>query len=197
MSKQSIITMGQLRKLDACRDQRDLFIDTWGDSVVVTEEEMVKHASKFDWDWAASNLLADCPNSHEASDRYEEFRELVRPAEKERKSALDVIRNARREAEEAAVGSEAKEKAYNDGSKKMQDAMEHSDKKMEEANARAFAQMYIKRWETKDGNATEAASSTKLADDDDDSFPGVSGDDPESGSNESESDRSGEDVQVI
>lgn len=41
----------------ACKPQRDLFAGIFGQEVELTLELCVKHASLFDWDWAAANLL--------------------------------------------------------------------------------------------------------------------------------------------
>ena len=52
------ITLAQLRKLGACKDQVALFKVTFGSSVEVTVEAAVEHADKFDFDWAAGKLLS-------------------------------------------------------------------------------------------------------------------------------------------
>ena len=51
------ITLAQLRKLGACPDEVAIFEKLFGESVEVTEALCVKHAEKFDWDWAAKRLL--------------------------------------------------------------------------------------------------------------------------------------------
>ena len=51
------ITYEQLESLDACEDQLNLFQSLFGEEVEVTRELVITHADKFDWDWAAGNLL--------------------------------------------------------------------------------------------------------------------------------------------
>ena len=54
-----IITLKQLDRRDACTGQRDLFEKLFGASVEITKELCIKHASDFDWTWAARNFLSD------------------------------------------------------------------------------------------------------------------------------------------
>ena len=51
------ITLKQLRRAGACEPQVKLFKDTFGESAEVTLENALKMADKFDWTWAANNLL--------------------------------------------------------------------------------------------------------------------------------------------
>ena len=53
-----IITLKQLDKRSACTGQRDLFEKLFGASVEITKELCIKHASDFDWTWAARNFLS-------------------------------------------------------------------------------------------------------------------------------------------
>jgi hypothetical protein len=52
-----IITVKMLKSKDACFSQVKLFQDLFGDAVEVTRELCLKHASDFDFNWAAMNLL--------------------------------------------------------------------------------------------------------------------------------------------
>ena len=54
-----IITLKQLDKRGACTEQRDLFEKLFGAAVDITKELCIKHASDFDWTWAARNFLSD------------------------------------------------------------------------------------------------------------------------------------------
>ena len=52
------ISAAILRRKGACADQVKVFEDLFGTRTVeVTEALCVEHASRFDWDWAARNLL--------------------------------------------------------------------------------------------------------------------------------------------
>ncbi len=51
------ITITQLKRAGACRDQVELFRTTFGTSVTVTRALCLAHAEKFDWDWGAAHLL--------------------------------------------------------------------------------------------------------------------------------------------
>ena len=51
------LTLRQLQDSDACPNEIEIFQELFGDEVEVTEELCVKHASKFDWGWAARALL--------------------------------------------------------------------------------------------------------------------------------------------
>lgn len=57
MAKSIKITTRLLRSKGACSDQISLFKELGGDSLTITRALCVKHASKFNWDWAASHLL--------------------------------------------------------------------------------------------------------------------------------------------
>ena len=52
-----IITLKQLDRRGACKEQRNLFEKLFGASVEITKELCIKHASDFDWAWAARNFL--------------------------------------------------------------------------------------------------------------------------------------------
>jgi hypothetical protein len=52
------ITSKLLRAKRACKAQVDLFKALGGDTLELTEALCVKHASEFDWAWAADNLLS-------------------------------------------------------------------------------------------------------------------------------------------
>ena len=51
------ITLKQLRRKGACEPQVQLFKTTFGQSAEVNLETALKMADKFDWNWAAANLL--------------------------------------------------------------------------------------------------------------------------------------------
>ena len=52
------IALAMLRAKNACDEQLREFERLFGDTpVTVTEELCVQHASRFNWDWAARNLL--------------------------------------------------------------------------------------------------------------------------------------------
>jgi uncharacterized membrane protein YqiK len=53
-----ILTLKQLTDADACKPQLALFKDTFGDQAEVTVELAISVADKFDWTWAANNLLS-------------------------------------------------------------------------------------------------------------------------------------------
>ena len=42
----------------ACKPQRDLFSELFGEEVELTLELCIEHAAEFDWYWAAQNLLS-------------------------------------------------------------------------------------------------------------------------------------------
>jgi hypothetical protein len=47
-----------LRRMAACKEQVDVFHTIFGTATVsITETLCVEHANKFNWDWAANNLL--------------------------------------------------------------------------------------------------------------------------------------------
>ena len=54
-----IVTAALLKRKGACPEQYALFVKTFGKStrVKITAALCVKHASKFDWNWAAAHLL--------------------------------------------------------------------------------------------------------------------------------------------
>ena len=53
------ITYEQLVLHKACAPQLELFKETFGDAVEVTEELAVQYAQVFDFGWAAHHLLSD------------------------------------------------------------------------------------------------------------------------------------------
>ena len=52
------ITLQQLKHLNACQGQVQLFRELFGNAVVPNEELAIEHASAFDWEWASYNLLS-------------------------------------------------------------------------------------------------------------------------------------------
>lgn len=54
-----VITLDRLRQAEACKSQRDLFRELFGESVTVTEAIVSRHARDFNWRWAARYLLPD------------------------------------------------------------------------------------------------------------------------------------------
>jgi hypothetical protein len=52
-----IITVKMLESKKACTSQVNLFVELFGDSVEVTKELCLKHASDFDFEWATQHLL--------------------------------------------------------------------------------------------------------------------------------------------
>jgi hypothetical protein len=51
------ITLSQLESLNACRDQRKVFKELFGNNVEITIDLAEEYFDKFDVDWAANNLL--------------------------------------------------------------------------------------------------------------------------------------------
>lgn len=51
------ITYQQLSDLEACKDQLELFHTLFGDEVIATRRLILEHTEKFNWEWAAENLL--------------------------------------------------------------------------------------------------------------------------------------------
>lgn len=142
MSNEVIITLRQLVDLDACEEQCDEFERIWGQEVIVSEEEFIKHAKVFDWNWAMSNLLP-----------YEESVEcdnLITPLLHEMSSALEEARR--------------KCKAWNDSFDKLKELREDWYTKIDEVRARAFAQLYIKAKENEDERVTAAATGADATD---------------------------------
>ena len=52
------ITTDLLTRRRACRDQLNLFTSLFPDGVTITQALCIEHADKFDWRWAAQNLLS-------------------------------------------------------------------------------------------------------------------------------------------
>ncbi len=50
------ITVEQLEKLGACKEQVLRFQELFGDSVEVTHKLCLEHALNFSWDWIATKL---------------------------------------------------------------------------------------------------------------------------------------------
>ena len=50
--------LAQLKEAKACKEQVELFAKLFGDYVEVTPEACLAVADKFDWTWAAQNLLS-------------------------------------------------------------------------------------------------------------------------------------------
>ena len=51
------LTSKILKRAGACKEQVALFIELGGDEKTITAELCIEHADKFDWNWAANNLL--------------------------------------------------------------------------------------------------------------------------------------------
>lgn len=153
MSKQAVITAKYLRNLGACDEQVELFEEVWGPSVVVTEEEMVKHAHQFDWSFGAEWLLAPRDEERQVrQDRYSEWRGLLVPLEDQRREDLGILRRSRDNADN--------DEAYSIATSKVSEATFKWDDALRAARARAFAQLYIKynSEENADGTAKPAES---------------------------------------
>ena len=56
--KSRMITLAQLVEHRACESKRDLFKELFGDKVEITVELCIAVADKFDFSWAANNLLS-------------------------------------------------------------------------------------------------------------------------------------------
>ena len=91
MKKSRILTLKTLKRKGACIDQLELFEATFGKSAEVTVELAVKHASQFNFGWAACNLLTAA-----ALAEYEKARAAARAAyEKARAAAFAEYEKAR------------------------------------------------------------------------------------------------------
>jgi hypothetical protein len=165
MSKVAVITLAQLVRIDACEEQRDLFREIWGDQVVVTEGEFVKHAEKFDWNFGTDYMLADSPGNYQQTrDRRLEARALFRqlqerPEHAEAQTAIDLARENRDRAEnEAGPGYVAARAAWEKYTPALDEAIAKKAKLTCEDRARAFARCYIKYQskEIEDGTANAA-----------------------------------------
>ena len=129
------ITLAQLKKLGACEDQVALFRNNFGEEVEATEALCVKHAQKFNWNWAANNLL-----SAPARRAYDEamasaqqaYEEATAPAQRAYEEATAPARRAYDEATASA------QQAY-------EEAMASAQQAYEEATARAFARAAINK----------------------------------------------------
>lgn len=87
-----VITLQLLLEKGACHSQRVEFAELFGESVVVTHELALKHASVFDWDWAAVELLSEkaLRTFCEASDAaYGEYNVTISPFAKVHRAAVD------------------------------------------------------------------------------------------------------------
>ena len=74
--KTMLVTTAKLRDLGACRDQVDLFVALFGESVEVTKALCIEHAQKFNWNWAAKNLLpktARAEYDHATASAWDEY----------------------------------------------------------------------------------------------------------------------------
>jgi hypothetical protein len=67
-----IVTVKQLREMGACVPQVKLFKKTFGESVELTRELVLDHASKFDLDWFAYHFLT--------REKRRAFNKMVNPA---------------------------------------------------------------------------------------------------------------------
>ena len=59
LNKPKVITINMLMELNACRAEVRLFDDKFGESVEVTYENVKGVETRFDWYWAARNLLSE------------------------------------------------------------------------------------------------------------------------------------------
>ena len=96
------VTLKQLKRLKACKDQYDLFAALGLDGVKITEELCIKHAQDFDWDWAAHNLLRK-PHWEAYFLTTEPHREAYDLAVKSSRQAYDLAIKPHREAYDLAV----------------------------------------------------------------------------------------------
>ena len=53
-----LLTVADLKKVGDCEEQTERFRELFGAEVLVTVELAAKHASDFDWNWAAMKLLS-------------------------------------------------------------------------------------------------------------------------------------------
>lgn len=51
------IAVDQLKAAGASCEQFDLFIELFGEEVLVTQDACARYAGQFNWDWASENLL--------------------------------------------------------------------------------------------------------------------------------------------
>jgi hypothetical protein len=63
MKKSRILKLSTLIGLNACSDQVELFGETFGESVRVTEKLCLSVSDKFAWSWGASHLLSARPRT--------------------------------------------------------------------------------------------------------------------------------------
>jgi hypothetical protein len=113
------ITLEMLESKDACYSQLDLFQERFPEGIEVTKEACVLVADKFDWDWAAKNLLpkedkkayqeaTDTARKayHEADDTaWKAYQEATDTAWKAYQEATDTARKAYQEAMAFSFGS--------------------------------------------------------------------------------------------
>ena len=78
-----MITAELLESKKACVDQVDLFRSLWPNGVTPTRELCIEHADRFDWHWAAKNLLSE--------DGYKAYDEAKASALKAYKEAIATI----------------------------------------------------------------------------------------------------------
>lgn len=67
------ITAEYLANMGACSPQVEHFQDLFGDSVELTVELAAKHATEFEWTWAADSLLSEA-----ASEEFEHREHVIR-----------------------------------------------------------------------------------------------------------------------
>ena len=77
------ITLDQLKKLNACGSQRDLFEHTYGSEAEVTEEACRKAAYFFHWSWIAERTLSE--------NLYSEYCRVARKARYDRDTRLGAV----------------------------------------------------------------------------------------------------------
>lgn len=69
-SMSKYVTLAQLREAGACSNQLALFEKLFGGCAKVTEQTCLAVYDKFDWDWAAENLLIEpAQNMYQEAER--------------------------------------------------------------------------------------------------------------------------------
>jgi len=126
------LTVETLIKVKACNSQVKLFMEIFPEGAEVSEDIAVSVADKFDWNWAASNLLSpEGWNTYEEAEAslYKAYKEAVAPLLNAYNEAVAPLLNAYNEAV-APIW-----KAY-------KEAVAPLWKAYEEAKAKTFAKLY-------------------------------------------------------
>jgi vacuolar-type H+-ATPase subunit H len=145
MEMAKTINARMLKRRGACAEQYKLFLKYYGSrhNVEVTEEEAMKHAHEFDWNWAAKKFLND--NQWKLYDEaMEEPGKIYEEAIAEPLKLYDeAIKEAWKIYEEAIAEPW---KLYNEAIAEPQEvyeeAMDEAQKLYDEAQARAFVKAY-------------------------------------------------------